>query len=283
MQYAARLLEVMFVHRQRARVVWAAGRPLIEIQRNAGGVLVHPLDYGVAWSLYTGHGFGDLEEAFLQTWIRPGMQVVDIGANVGLFTVALAKMVGPSGRILAIEPDPTNARLLKANVKRTGASCVTVCQCGAGATQASAKLTRSATNFGDHRIGPGDAAHSEEVEIELKAVDDLVRENNFTRVDFIKLDVQGFEGVVVEGMREVLNRYKPMVMTEFWPVRMNVVRPGSADTFLATFFDAGYTASSVDEPTREFHSIAAIQAHVPTAGPLDEQFIDLFFRWTARD
>lgn len=276
-QYGARLLEVVFRYRQHARVVWEAGQPLIEVRRSAGRLLVHPLDYGVAWPLYTGLGFGELEQAFLEQTVKKGMRIVDVGANVGLFTIQLAKLVGHEGRVLAIEPEPRNVRLLRANIQRNGADSVTVCDCGAGAQRGEARLMRSDVNYGDHRIGPTDALHTEEVRIKLETVDGLVGDHKFDRVDLVKMDVQGFEAMVLEGMQHTLRHSRPIVLTEFWPHRMERVKRGSSEAFLSTFLDMGYQASLLGGNGSRMSTIRAVNALLPSDVAEEERQIDVIF------
>jgi tRNA A58 N-methylase Trm61 len=70
--------------------------------------------------------------AVLERHVRPGMFVVDIGANIGYLTMYLAMLVGPSGRVVAVEPNPENVVLIEASRRANGFDQVSILQCAAG-------------------------------------------------------------------------------------------------------------------------------------------------------
>ena len=85
-------------------------------------------------------------------FIDPGSVFVDVGANIGWFTLIGSRLTGPGGRVFAVEPDPRNCDILKRNVARNGCGNVTVYPVAAGAGKHKALLYRSADNQGDHRL-----------------------------------------------------------------------------------------------------------------------------------
>ncbi len=87
--------------------------------------------------------------------LRPGMTVINVGAHVGYFALLAARCVGPSGRVLAIEPAPENFALLQANVEQAGAGHVSLTNAAAWSTPGELELALSPINTGDHRVsGP---------------------------------------------------------------------------------------------------------------------------------
>jgi FkbM family methyltransferase len=149
------------------------------------------------WLHRTG-AMGRAGRRLLEQRVRPGMQVVDVGANVGLYALLLAQLAGPGGHVFAFEPGPGLFRALKHNCRRGGLSNLTPLRLALGETAGRARLSCSAFNAGDNRLG-GPGRHGAEVEV--ARLDDVLAGR---RIDFIKMDVQGHELHVLRGMEEVL-------------------------------------------------------------------------------
>ncbi|HET9096095.1 MAG TPA: FkbM family methyltransferase [Candidatus Baltobacteraceae bacterium] len=169
-----------------------------------------------------------LETMLYERLIRPGDFVIDVGANIGYFTVLFAELTGSGGRVLAIEPEPNNARLLRKNVEqRANAPVVTIAQTAVGSEPGTATLYVAASgNLGDNRMyfteerhGIAAAKDRKTTEVPMTRVDDLVA--GWPRVDFIKMDIQGFEGHALKGMTGVLGSNPDVLLfTEFFPYGM---------------------------------------------------------------
>jgi FkbM family methyltransferase len=143
------------------------------------------------------------ERRLIAREVRPGMVAVDVGANLGLHTLALARAVGTSGRVHALEPDPANFRLLARAVAAAGLAQVTLHQAAAAAQPGEMDLHLSAVNRGDHRLH-ADAAPRARVRVPVVALDGLLAGE--PRVDFVKIDAQGAEVAVLRGLRRTLER-----------------------------------------------------------------------------
>ncbi len=140
------------------------------------------------------------ERRIFEALIRPGDRVVDVGANLGVFTLLASRSAGPGGEVFALEPEPSLADLLEENVEGARAANVRVLRLAAGAARGRATLACSPVNSGDNRLDPGFAAPG--VEVEVAPLDELVG----GEVDFVKIDVQGREADVLAGMRGLLGR-----------------------------------------------------------------------------
>ena len=141
---------------------------------------------------------------------------LDIGANIGWFTVIGSRLVGDRGLVLAVEPDPFNLRLLKRNLRLNGCYNVEVFPLALSDRPGKATLYRSSNNQGDHQL----AVHSDRpdhVRVRVIAVDELLQ-RWLQKIDFIKIDTQGSEAAILRGMSELLQRPKRIRMVlEFWP------------------------------------------------------------------
>jgi FkbM family methyltransferase len=162
-----------------------------------------------------------LETALMKKLVRPGFSCLDVGANIGFFSVLLGDLAGGGGRVAAFEPEPVNARLLRKNVRDRGLDgIVTVFEAAAGDAAGIARLFLASGNMGDHRLyDAGDEAGERQrpsIDVPVLRIDDAIAA--WPRVDFIKMDIQGFEMHAMRGMTATLQRNPDLVMlTEFWP------------------------------------------------------------------
>jgi FkbM family methyltransferase len=155
------------------------------------------------------------ENEYLRSHLRPGMTTLDIGANVGYTALVMSKVVGDEGLVIALEPEPLNFNLLCTNIKANAVRNVLPIHAAAGEDTGSTLLERSPDNAGDHRTAPhpmGIAA----LEVPLVAIDNLLPSE--LRVDFVFVDAQGYDHRIVRGMASVIDRMRPPMMLEFWPV-----------------------------------------------------------------
>jgi len=197
--------------------------------------------------LYDGAWEREKSELF-KMLIRPGDRVVDVGANIGYYSVLFGHAVGAAGRVVGIEPDPENARLARENVRLNGLSkTVSILQAAAGPKQGDLVLyARSGiSNRGDHRTWSDGSGENHPVRVRMVAVDDCVR--GWPSVQTIKMDIQGYEGHALEGMRATLQHNGDITLvTEFWPSSMR--RAGSEPhTFLRRLHELGFTGWRIDE------------------------------------
>ena len=118
---------------------------------------------------------GPREHRMLGKLVRPGMTVVDVGANIGLYTLHLAGLVGPSGRVISFEPDPDLVPLLRDNCDANGAGNVEIHPMALGAGAEAMLLHRMAFNSGDNHLGPrGRPALRRPIEVRVEALDTLM-------------------------------------------------------------------------------------------------------------
>jgi FkbM family methyltransferase len=145
------------------------------------------------------------------------MTFLDIGANIGYYTALASGRIGEQGRIVALEPDPENFRYLQQNAAANGARNVICIQKAAAGESGFLRLYVNRENRGDNRLYANDLCDSS-YEVEVATVDAVLEECGVTRVDLVKIDVQGFEGHVLRGMKETIRRSDSLILlTEFWP------------------------------------------------------------------
>jgi len=155
---------------------------------------------------------------------------IDVGANIGYFTCLMSKLAGPSGKVLAIEPEPQNLALLEQNIKMNNLTNVMVHACALGASEGFAMLgLYKAANRGRHSIVNHDA--KSQIEVPVKTLDALARAagENIDWWSFVKIDVEGYEGFVLDGAKETLPRVETLVM-EYSPALLRAAGRDPAAT-----------------------------------------------------
>lgn len=150
----------------------------------------------------------------------PEAVCVDAGANIGIFTLALARLC-PRGRVYSFEPSPSASRFLRQNVALNGFGNVEVAEAALGNTEdglsfheVSTFLAGSYTVEGAPPFGSGPAA-PRVVHVPSSTLDGFCSRAGIRRVDFVKLDVEGAELSVLEGASRVLSSFRPVVLMEF--------------------------------------------------------------------
>jgi FkbM family methyltransferase len=192
--------------------------------------------------------------------LRPGMTVVDVGANWGYFTLLCAHLVGASGRVIALEPHPRLSSMLAENASANSLRQVEVLKLAAGAdagARAFVDFDAAAGNFGLSR-----AAHSAEAAdflCESVAVDALLDARSCERVDLIKIDIEGGEADAIRGMTAGLARHRyRFVLLECHPAELKGLGATVAQC-LEPFRRAGYQGWHIDH-SLEMHRRAAVSA-----------------------
>jgi FkbM family methyltransferase len=131
--------------------------------------------------------------------LHPGAVVLDIGANVGFFTLLASKLVGPAGRVHAFEPLPRNLYYLEQHIRLNEASNVTVHSLAIASTTGTAR-------FGDgENASQARLSNAGEIQVLTTSLDDLLASRRIPRPDFIKIDIEGAEGEALQGAATLLS------------------------------------------------------------------------------
>lgn len=153
------------------------------------------------------------ELALVKRFVKEGDVVLDIGANIGFYASVLAKLVGENGKVHCFEPDKTNYQHLLAetvNLKNVVTNNKAV-----GPKTEKLKIYTSKELNVDHRTYKPEE-YDEEIEIDSVSIDDYL--NTDLNVNFVKMDIQGFEMQAVKGMAKTLSQNKDIkLVSEFWP------------------------------------------------------------------
>ncbi|WP_072396151.1 FkbM family methyltransferase [Hyphomicrobium sp. CS1GBMeth3] len=171
--------------------------------------------------------------------LEPGDVFVDVGANFGLYSAMAAKRVGPSGRVVAIEPHPELIRRLKFNINANGFDNVTFFEAAVGADPGEATLYVNTSSFAESSLvaeGPNTRAALRATPVPVRTLHEIVETAGLTRIDSLKIDIEGYEDRALVPFLDTAPRH-------LWPRRVLVetihTRDWATDC-VARFLAGGY-------------------------------------------
>lgn len=170
---------------------------------------------------------------FLAGIIKPGFTCLDIGANLGYYSLLMAELVGHEGKTIAVEPNPQVAELLRA-AQANHSWKFEVVEAAMAEKAGEAILTIPDKSLGGATIKPNELIPGRtQVRVRTLSVDELVDQFKLMKVDVIKMDVEGMEPVAFSGMRETLSKNPQLqIVFEYSPAIYN-----DAEGFTRSLFD----------------------------------------------
>lgn len=202
-------------------------------------------DAHVSSTLMRGECYENLFTQTFKQWIDPGSVVIDVGANIGYYTLLAAKLVGPYGTVLAFEPDDANFDMLQRNLKHNYASNVVAFKGIVSDSSQPSVLYRSVIGPSCHRqwLFPDENAPGQTASAYV--LDELVLGKHVPSV--IKMDVEGAEWRVLQGMSRLLRSVQQVVLfAEFWPEGITG-SGGDPLAFLMDLTNHGFVLGLIDE------------------------------------
>jgi len=189
------------------------------------------------------------EEAFetklFQSVVKKGMTVVDIGANLGCYTLMAANLVGEKGKVFSFEPDPENFSLLLKNIEANGYQNVKAFDMAISDKSGEIKLFLSEEHRGEHKIYDS-GEKRQTIYVKTSPLDTFFKKE-YPRIDIIKIDVEGAEGMVFAGMKQIIKANpRVVIFTEFWPKALEMAGSSPKD-LLKTVRDQGFLIYIINE------------------------------------
>jgi FkbM family methyltransferase len=164
----------------------------------------------VGWMLYS-YGYLDYwDERAIHRMLVPGSCCFDIGAHIGYYSLLLSKWVGKTGRVFSYEPVPYTYSFLERNLGLNDASNVNAQQAAIGDRNGSVRMAAQA----GARLGWSTVADSGNLEVRCTTVDSEMERIGLDRLDFIKIDTEGFELHVLAGAECAIRQMRPKIMFE---------------------------------------------------------------------
>jgi FkbM family methyltransferase len=201
-----------------ARCIRWAGRSMHERDQTIARGFAKGLKINVGFS-HVGYVLGTTEpevQAALDMLLRPGMTVYDIGANVGFHAISAARRVGADAKVVCFEALPDNAKQIEYNASSNQFKNIQVVVTALGNSEGEAAFwTSKQPTWGKlASVGKKPDKFAKEIKVRLRRLDSVVDELKLPPPALIKMDVEGSEIDVLEGARQTLERYRPIVLIE---------------------------------------------------------------------
>ena len=225
-------------------------------------------DSGSASNIFYGNHYFDLEEmSLMRRVLRPGDGFIDGGANIGVYAMLAASLVGPGGRVVAFEPFPAHAQRLRANAAYNGFGQIEVK--AVALTDRRGTVSFVTNRDVSNRIQTRTDADADTIEVECTTLDDALADLPAFTVG--KLDLEGSEIDALKGAARLLREGKPTIWIIEWNLGLIGKRGHRPEELTDLLASHGYRLVAIDgdsvveaEPPRWTGNIVAVQAsHIP--------------------
>lgn len=251
-----------------------------KMPRGLGGYRFHCfLQDNVASQVLFAGCYEAQESAFARAVLRPGMSFVDVGANWGFFSLLAAHLVGPTGKIFSLEPDPRMFLRLKANRERNRLEQMRIFELAAADREHNWTLAlqqEEALHLGTSRLIQEEATSPDTCIVRSRPLDTILDEAGADAVDLVKIDVEGAEDMVLAGMEAGLRRqrYRSMIL-ELHPPQLGE-RNRTIGEIVTMLRGLGYQGLGLDHslPARRksgYHPLLHVREYIR---PLEEALAD---------
>lgn len=230
--YNYRLLLRQFINQKNEKLLEINGHPFFTV----------PNDKGISEELLMFKTHEPLSTKILSKSLKSGMVCLDIGSNIGYYTCLESLIVGNSGKIIAIEPSPINFKYLQKNVELQESKNIELHNFACGNREGKIDfLVSNRSNWSrvasDDLIDAPPDAIIEKISIEIKKLDLFLQEKNLEKLDFVRMDVEGYESNILKGLEDTLRIFKPSLQIE---VHLFILGNESTVNLLTFFENLGY-------------------------------------------
>lgn len=200
---------------------------------------VIPGDLGISSELLMFKTHEPLTTKLLSKELKKDMVCLDVGGNIGYYTLFESNIVGENGKVIAIEPSPPNFQHLKKNLEIQNTENVDAYNFAAGDKDGEINFLVYEESNGSFTIPDGETTDlpGELIKVQAKRLDTFLDELKQDHVDFVRMDVEGYESHIIGGMTNTIKKSKPMFQIE---VHASIMGKDGTKKFLKTFQDFGY-------------------------------------------
>lgn len=202
------------------------------------------------------------EQALWWLLLRPGDRVIDCGAHVGLFTLIASQAVGEYGRVIALEPNPVTAALLRRNIEAIDARNVEIVEAAASTRTGTIILNAGAGESSAYSSSVVSVAGASEIKVRAMALDDLIEQRDLAPIMLLKLDVEGAEVDAWRSLsRAIKARQIGLAMVEFTEANQRAAGLTSVDV-ARELKECGY-------PLHRFNPTTLLLEPAAVEGPIE--------------
>lgn len=207
----------------------------LEMSGGARVVVPDSLHSITPYVLFEQHDWFEDEIIFLRRALQPGQQAIDVGANCGVYTLSMAKTVGPEGAVWAFEPASSTAALLEQGIAANAFTQVVLERTALSRDCGTARLSLNDSSELNALVHSGQSKTGSET-VRLVTLDDCMQRYGWERIDFLKIDAEGEEANIIKGGSRFLSELSPLILYE---VKAGAqVHLGLVDDFAALGYDS---------------------------------------------
>jgi FkbM family methyltransferase len=235
-----------------------------KIEANGCTLFLDREDIAVSGSLAL-TGFESFETDLFKEALKPGMNVLDVGAHIGYYTLLAAKAVSPTGRVFSFEPEPRNNALLTKNVATNNLKNVMIIGVAASDAAGTHDFYLEKFNKGHHSFGKGSST-AEKITVQTDTIDTVLKRAGDPVIDIMKIDIEGAEPIAFRGMQQTIARSPRLtIFAEIYPAAIARLG-GTALAFLEQLASYGFKLWVIDEKKQsvaQIRDLAAFAASIP--------------------
>ncbi len=246
-------------------------------------LFVMPDDY-IGASILSSGVYEHHVTAVLREVLKGGDVFLDLGANLGYFTMLGAKLVGAGGKVIAFEPNAQNVQLLSASILLNGFRHVQVQPFAVSDQATILKFITVGSNGGvvtplSGPVNLRDHAREFTCLVQSVVLDQVLAHE--PRIDVVKMDIEAHEPAALRGMKALIARHRPVILTEFHPSALAGNNPEPPRAYLETLADLGYSLAVIpfDGPLQAPAGVDGVMAYWEKLSSKDPQIhVDLLAR-----
>lgn len=187
------------------------------IEVNGYKMWIIPNDPGISQELQTFKTHEPLSTKLIVQLLKKGMTCLDIGANIGYYVLLESKIVGNDGRVIAVEPSPQNYDCIKKNIELQKLENIKAFNFAAGDTNGNIRFFVNERSNGCKVLLEGEKLPNRPgtvIHVPVRKIDDFLNDEGIEKVDFIRMDVEGYEWNIFQGMKNTVQKSKPIIQLE---------------------------------------------------------------------
>jgi FkbM family methyltransferase len=233
-----------FVTRQNTYQMWGRVFDLRKkqlIRLDGFSLFVMPNDY-IGRSIRETRIYEPHVTSVIRSTLKEGDVFLDVGANIGYFTLLASSIVKESGRVIAFEPNPQNLQMIYSSILEARARNISVFPYAASDAAAILRFTTVGSNGGVVTDHSKDQGHY--LMVPAVVLDEALRDEE--RIDLVKIDIEAHEPAAVRGMERLIRRLRPTLITEFHPWAMKLNNPDPPVNYLHQLMSLDYELSIIE-------------------------------------